>query len=143
MREAYESPLFDLYAEVSGKPRGQGTGLLRDVIIAETDEEAMALWEDFGRFSGRAWFEPFGFRRGLMDPVTKNFATREGIDRPRLRASRHRRYRDARARGQHETAAGRLVVLLHLQRAGSAQQVDEVDGGVVDESAAKVHVSHS
>jgi len=81
MHEAYESPLFDLYAEVSGKPRGQGTGLLRDVIIADTDEEAMALWEDSGRFSGRAWFEPFGFRRGLMDPVTKNFATaKESID---------------------------------------------------------------
>jgi alkanesulfonate monooxygenase SsuD/methylene tetrahydromethanopterin reductase-like flavin-dependent oxidoreductase (luciferase family) len=75
MLEAYESPLFDLYAEVSAKPRGQGTGLLRDVIIADTDEEAMALWEDSGRFSGKAWFEPFGFRRGLMDPVTKKFAT--------------------------------------------------------------------
>jgi alkanesulfonate monooxygenase SsuD/methylene tetrahydromethanopterin reductase-like flavin-dependent oxidoreductase (luciferase family) len=75
MHEAYASPLFDLYAEVSGKPRGKGTGLLRDVIIADTDEEAMALWEDSGRFSGRAWFEPFGFRRGLMDPVTKKFAT--------------------------------------------------------------------
>jgi hypothetical protein len=81
MHEVYESPLFDLYAEVSGKPRGQGTGLLRDVIIADTDEEAMALWEDSGRFSGTAWFEPFGFRRGLMDPVTKKFATaKESID---------------------------------------------------------------
>jgi hypothetical protein len=65
---------------VSGKPRGQGTGLLRDVIIADADEEAMALWEDSERFSGRAWFEPFGFRRGLMDP-TKKFATaKESID---------------------------------------------------------------
>jgi alkanesulfonate monooxygenase SsuD/methylene tetrahydromethanopterin reductase-like flavin-dependent oxidoreductase (luciferase family) len=75
MHEAYEAPLFDLYAEVSGKPRGKGTGLLRDVIIADTDEEAMALWEDSGRFSGKAWFEPFGFRRGSMDPVTKKFST--------------------------------------------------------------------
>src|SRR6202000_2099790 len=37
MHEAYASPLYDLYAEVSGKPRGQGTGLLRDAIIADTD----------------------------------------------------------------------------------------------------------
>jgi hypothetical protein len=81
MHEVYEAPLFDLYAEVSGKPRRQGTGLLRDVIIADTDEEAMALWEDSGRFSGRAWFEPFGYRRDLMDPMTKNFATaKESID---------------------------------------------------------------
>ena len=28
-----------------------------------------------GRFSGRAWFEPFGFRRGLKDPKTGNFMT--------------------------------------------------------------------
>jgi alkanesulfonate monooxygenase SsuD/methylene tetrahydromethanopterin reductase-like flavin-dependent oxidoreductase (luciferase family) len=80
MHEAYDSPLFDLYAEVSGKSRGQGTGLLRDIIIADTDEEAMALWEDSGRFSGKAWFEPFGFRRGLIDPVTKYFATVERLD---------------------------------------------------------------
>ena len=79
MHEAYELLLFDLYAKVSGKPRGKGTGLLRDVIIADTDEEAMALWENSGRFSGRAWFEPFGFRRGLM--VTNNFAAaKESID---------------------------------------------------------------
>jgi alkanesulfonate monooxygenase SsuD/methylene tetrahydromethanopterin reductase-like flavin-dependent oxidoreductase (luciferase family) len=81
MHEAYSSPLYDLYAEVSGRPRGQGTGLLRDVIIADTDEEAMALWADSGQFSGKAWFEPFGFRRGLMDPVTKQFATaKESVD---------------------------------------------------------------
>ena len=73
---------YDLYAEVSGKPRGQGTGLLRDVIIADTDEEAMALWEDSGRFSGKAWFEPFGFRRGLKDPVTEELR-----DRRRSRSS--------------------------------------------------------
>ncbi len=72
---AYERKLYDLYAEVSGRPRGQGTGLLRDVIIADTDAEARALWRDSGQFSGRAWFEPFGFRRGLMDPVTGGFPT--------------------------------------------------------------------
>jgi alkanesulfonate monooxygenase SsuD/methylene tetrahydromethanopterin reductase-like flavin-dependent oxidoreductase (luciferase family) len=75
MHAAYENPLYDLYAEVSGRPRGQGTGLLRDVIICDTDEEAMKLWDDSGRFSGKAWFEPFGFRRGSMDPVTKKFST--------------------------------------------------------------------
>ena len=80
----YENKLYDVYAEVSGKPRGQGTGLLRDVIIADTDEEAMALWANSGQFTGNAWFEPFGFRRGLQDPR----------DRP---ASRPRRRRSGRA----------------------------------------------
>lgn len=77
MLPVYENRLYDVYAEVSGRPRGAGCGLLRDVIIADTDEEAQALWRDSGQFSGRAWFEPFGFRRGLQDPQTGNFMTSE------------------------------------------------------------------
>lgn len=65
-----EKRLVDLYAEVSGKPPGEGMGLLRDVIIADTDEEALALWNDSGRYVGAAWFEPFGFNRGMVDPDT-------------------------------------------------------------------------
>jgi alkanesulfonate monooxygenase SsuD/methylene tetrahydromethanopterin reductase-like flavin-dependent oxidoreductase (luciferase family) len=70
MHATLEETLFDVYAEVSGRPRGQGMGLLRDVIIADSDAEAVALWKDSSVFAGRAWFEPFGFRQGLIDPVT-------------------------------------------------------------------------
>ncbi|HWI27837.1 MAG TPA: LLM class flavin-dependent oxidoreductase [Stellaceae bacterium] len=70
LHATYEGKLFDVYAEVSGRPRGEGMGLLRDVIIADSDAEAIALWKDSGIFSGRAWFEPFGFRKGIIDPVT-------------------------------------------------------------------------
>ena len=70
MHASHEEKLFDVYAEVSGRPRGQGMGLLRDVIIADSDAEAFALWKDAGVFAGRAWFEPFGFRQGMIDPVT-------------------------------------------------------------------------
>ena len=73
----YEEPLYDLYAQVSGRPRGMGTGLLRDVIIADTDEEALALWADSGQFTGRAWFEPFGFRRGMLNQKTGRYLTPE------------------------------------------------------------------
>ncbi len=65
-----EQQLFDLYAEVSGKPKGDGVGVLRDVIVADTDEEALALWADSGLYCGREWFEPFGFSKGLVDPDT-------------------------------------------------------------------------
>src|SRR3712207_7482024 len=61
--EIYTLSLHDalpIYADVAGKPRGAGMGVLRDVIIADTDEQAMALWRDSGQFAGRAWFEPFG-----------------------------------------------------------------------------------
>jgi alkanesulfonate monooxygenase SsuD/methylene tetrahydromethanopterin reductase-like flavin-dependent oxidoreductase (luciferase family) len=65
-----ESRLFDLYAEVSRRPRGEGVGVLRDVVIAESDAEAQALWADSALFCGAAWFEPFGFSKGLAHPET-------------------------------------------------------------------------
>jgi alkanesulfonate monooxygenase SsuD/methylene tetrahydromethanopterin reductase-like flavin-dependent oxidoreductase (luciferase family) len=65
-----EEHLVRLYAEVSARPLGEGVGVLRDVVIAPTDEEALALWADSGLFCGREWFEPFGFAQGLVDPTT-------------------------------------------------------------------------
>src|SRR5262249_11236071 len=62
-----ERRLFELYAEVSGAPVGAGVGVLRDVVVADTDAEAMALWADSGAYCGAAWFEPFGFAQGMVD----------------------------------------------------------------------------
>ncbi len=63
-----ERHLFDLYADVSGRPLGQGIGVLRDVVVADSDEQAQQIWRDSGAFCGAAWFEPFGFTKGLADP---------------------------------------------------------------------------
>jgi alkanesulfonate monooxygenase SsuD/methylene tetrahydromethanopterin reductase-like flavin-dependent oxidoreductase (luciferase family) len=65
-----EAELFRVYAEESGRPLGDGVGVLRDVVVADTDDEALALWADSGRFCGAAWFSPFGFSQGLVDPAT-------------------------------------------------------------------------
>ena len=65
-----ETQLVELYAEVSGRPLGEGIGILRDVVIAETDEQAMEIWADSGFFCGSMWFAPFGFNKGLEDPET-------------------------------------------------------------------------
>jgi alkanesulfonate monooxygenase SsuD/methylene tetrahydromethanopterin reductase-like flavin-dependent oxidoreductase (luciferase family) len=70
LHPALEDRLVRLYAAVSRQPLGEGIGVLRDVIVAPTDDEAMALWRDSGAFCGAAWFEPFGFSRGLADPET-------------------------------------------------------------------------
>ena len=70
MHEVHERNLFDVYASVSGRKPGEGVGMLRDIIIADTDEEARKLWVDSSHFAGNAWFVPFGFRRGMLDPVT-------------------------------------------------------------------------
>ena len=70
MHEVHERNLFEVYASVSGRKPGEGMGMLRDIIIADTDEEARQLWADSATFAGNAWFVPFGFRRGMLDPKT-------------------------------------------------------------------------
>jgi len=65
-----ERELIEIYAEESGRPLGQGIGVLRDLIIAESDAHAQAIWADGPRFCGAEWFAPFDFGRGLNDPVT-------------------------------------------------------------------------
>ena len=67
---AYERHLCELYAQSAGKPIGEGMGILRDVVIADTDEEAKELWRQSGYFCGHEWFEPFGFSKGMEDPQT-------------------------------------------------------------------------
>ncbi|HTY55923.1 MAG TPA: LLM class flavin-dependent oxidoreductase [Candidatus Binataceae bacterium] len=69
-----ERQLFDLYAQESGRPLGEGMGVLRDLLIADTDEEAYALWHESGYFCGQQWFAPFGFAKGLEDPKTGEIA---------------------------------------------------------------------
>ena len=70
MHPKNEVALFRLYSEVSGCPLGEGMGVLRDVIIADSDEEAKAIWEDSAVFVGDTWFEPFGFFKAMRDPDT-------------------------------------------------------------------------
>jgi alkanesulfonate monooxygenase SsuD/methylene tetrahydromethanopterin reductase-like flavin-dependent oxidoreductase (luciferase family) len=65
-----EQRLIDVYAEVSGRPAGEGVAVLRDVVVAPTDDEAMALWANGALFGFQSWFSPFGFDRGLPDPDT-------------------------------------------------------------------------
>ena len=45
-------------------------GVLRDLIIADTDAEAKEIWRHSGYFCGREWFEPFGFSKGMENPKT-------------------------------------------------------------------------
>ena len=141
MLPVYEDRLYDVYAEVSGRPRGEGCGLLRDVIIADTDEEALALWRDSGQFSGRAWFEPFGFRRGLQDPQDRHLHDLAGSGARRLQPGRHGGHGDPRPGSQHAPPECRLAVLLHLQRADPARETDAVDRDFLDQGDAAVCVS--
>ena len=77
MHESHEKHLFEVYASASGRKLGDGMGMLRDIIIADSDEEARQLWVDSATFAGNAWFVPFGFRRGMLDPETGEAPTAE------------------------------------------------------------------
>src|SRR4029453_9417164 len=35
----------------------------------DSDDEAMMLWSNSGAYCGAAWFEPFGFAQGMVDPA--------------------------------------------------------------------------
>jgi alkanesulfonate monooxygenase SsuD/methylene tetrahydromethanopterin reductase-like flavin-dependent oxidoreductase (luciferase family) len=48
----YEHRLCELYAEVSGKSIGYGMGVLRDIVIADSDAEAKDIWRRSGYFCG-------------------------------------------------------------------------------------------
>jgi alkanesulfonate monooxygenase SsuD/methylene tetrahydromethanopterin reductase-like flavin-dependent oxidoreductase (luciferase family) len=70
MHPKLEGRLVRLYAEVSGRPLGSGIGVLRDLVIADTDAAARAVWADGPRFCGAEWFAPFAFGKAMDDPDT-------------------------------------------------------------------------
>ncbi len=47
---------------------GEGMGILREVVVADTDAEAMELARNAGSFIWTTFFEPFGFNAALMRP---------------------------------------------------------------------------
>ena len=78
MHLALQHQLYEVYSEeaaAAGRTLapGEGLGVLRDVVIADSDEEAMAIWRESGAFVGATWFAPFGFADVLRAP---------GSDRP-------------------------------------------------------------
>jgi len=75
MHVKLQNYLYDVYREeahAAGRDLqpGEGLGVLRDVVVADTDEEAIALWRHGGAFCGAAWFAPFHFGDVLADPGT-------------------------------------------------------------------------
>jgi alkanesulfonate monooxygenase SsuD/methylene tetrahydromethanopterin reductase-like flavin-dependent oxidoreductase (luciferase family) len=95
-----ERRLFEVYAETSGRPLGDGVGVLRDLVIAPTDEQAYTLWRSSGAFCGAAWFEPFGFARGMIDPDTGEQADlfRDGLALVGSASTVRRQFAELRAR---------------------------------------------
>lgn len=73
MRLGLQNHLYDIYQDESANRgrkvgRGQGLGVLRDIIVCDTDEEAVHWWRHGAAFCGAAWFAPFHFGDVLRDP---------------------------------------------------------------------------
>lgn len=73
MRYELQKHLYAVYQEEAAAAGhrlayGEGIGLLRDVVVADSEAEAQALWRNSGVFCGGAWFRPFGFDRALYSP---------------------------------------------------------------------------
>jgi alkanesulfonate monooxygenase SsuD/methylene tetrahydromethanopterin reductase-like flavin-dependent oxidoreductase (luciferase family) len=68
-----QNHLYEVYREEAAAhgrslAPGEGLGVLRDVIVADTDAEAMELWAHGAAFCGAAWFAPFHFGDVLVEP---------------------------------------------------------------------------
>ena len=83
---ALQNRLYDVYREeaaMAGRSiaAGEGLGVLRDVIVADTDAEAVELWSNGAAFCGAAWFAPFGFSSVLTEPGrTERLTTEEMLE---------------------------------------------------------------
>ena len=141
VRPALEQQLYEVYREEAAAQGrdlqpGEGLGVLRDVIVADTDEEAYALWRESGAFVGAAWFEPFHFADALVDPETG--------ERPSVPEMMEK---GLMLVGSPDTVTRQMEAMLsylpvqwifawQLHRADPARQTDAVAGAVRDESAA-------
>ncbi len=88
-----QNQLYDVYRDEAAQAGrdlapGEGLGLLRDVVVADTDQEAQELWGQSGAFCGAAWFAPFGFDRGLTEPGRERFTPQEMMERGMLLVGR-------------------------------------------------------
>jgi alkanesulfonate monooxygenase SsuD/methylene tetrahydromethanopterin reductase-like flavin-dependent oxidoreductase (luciferase family) len=68
-----QNHLYEVYREEAAAhgrtlAPGEGLGVLRDVIVADTDAEALELWAHGAAFCGAAWFAPFHFGDVLIEP---------------------------------------------------------------------------
>jgi alkanesulfonate monooxygenase SsuD/methylene tetrahydromethanopterin reductase-like flavin-dependent oxidoreductase (luciferase family) len=73
MEIGMQNRLYEVYQQEGAQAGrslqpGEGLGVLRDVIVADTDEQAMALWRHGAAFCGAAWFAPFHFGDVLRVP---------------------------------------------------------------------------
>ena len=89
MYSGLQNQLYDIYRDEAAQAGrdlapGEGLGLLRDVVVADTDQEALELWGQSGAFCGAAWFAPFGFDRGLTEPGRERFTPQEMMERGML-----------------------------------------------------------
>ena len=111
--------------------------MLRDVLVCDTDEEALELWSHGPAFCGAAWFAPFGFGSVLNDPERSETLTPQMmVERGMLLVGSVDTV-DALARAPARGHAGALAVRVDVQRPGAAREDPALAGAVRREGAAR------
>ncbi|MBV9015296.1 MAG: LLM class flavin-dependent oxidoreductase, partial [Alphaproteobacteria bacterium] len=140
MHARYEDNLYDVYADVSGRRRGGGMGILRHVIIADSDAEAIALWRLRDLCRARL-VRAVRLPQGCYGSRNRSAAGQPGrVDRERVCAGGHGRHGHPQPGKAAPPAAGRMGVLLHLQQPRAARCADEDNRALLDRGFAPSHV---
>ena len=84
MHQALQDHLYAVYREEAARggrslQPGEGLGVLRDVVVADSDAEAVRLWEHGAAFCGKAWFTPFRFGEVMKEPGEDEMPTPEEL----------------------------------------------------------------
>ena len=141
MHETIERNLFEVYASVSGRKPGEGMGMLRDIIIADTDEEARQLWVELRDVRRQRLVRALRLPPRHARPQDRRGAEHGGGHRQGLCAGRHRRHGDAQPRGAEAEAARQLDLRLDAQHAGAAWATDALHRAVLYAGAAARELS--
>lgn len=82
MHQALQDHLYAVYREEAARGGrtlrpGEGLGVLRDVVVADSDAEAFRLWKHGAAFCGKAWFTPFRFGEVMRESGEDEMPTPE------------------------------------------------------------------
>ena len=141
MLPVYENHLYDVYAEVSGRPRDA-----RHRAAARRGDRRHGRGGDGAVARLRPVHRPGVVRAVRLParhagPEDRRLPDARGGGEGGVRSGRIGRYRDPRDRGEHEAAGRAVDFLLHLQQFGAAPDPDEVHRTLLDPGHAAFHLT--
>ena len=117
---------------------GEGIGMLRDIIIADTDEEARQLWVELGDIRRQRLVRAVRLPPRHARSQDRRGAEHGGSHCQGLCAGGHRRHRDAQPGGPEAQASRQLDLRLDAQHAGAPWPTDALHRALLTEVLPRV-----